>query len=104
MKARIFGLAALTLTGIYLYTFPVASIPYFGIELAHILGGLIFALVLILSVRAFRWASLSAKTGWILIAIGAVLGVSLTFTGATRPLTPLLYSHIFASAAGIVFL
>jgi hypothetical protein len=104
MKGRIFGLAALTLSGIYLYAFPIASIPYFGIELAHILGGLIFALGLLLSLRAFRSASTSMKFGWIFIAIGTVLGVSLTFTGATRPMAPLLYGHIFVSAAGIVLL
>ena len=94
MKARTFGLAALTLSGIYLYAFPIASIPYFGIELAHIFGGLIFALVLLLSLRAFRSATSSVKLGWIFIAIGTVLGVALTFTGAARPMAPLLYGHI----------
>jgi Tfp pilus assembly protein PilF len=105
MRTRKFALAALTLTGIYLYAFPVASIAYFGVELAHILGGLIFALVLALSVRTLRSSpTVLTRLGWILVVFGAVLGISLTFTGATRPLTPLLYGHIFVCAAGIVFL
>jgi hypothetical protein len=53
---------------------------------------------------ALRSASSSAKLGWIFVAIGTVLGVSLTFTGATRPLAPLLYGHIFVCAAGVLFL
>ncbi len=103
-RLRTFGLAALTLSGIYLYTFPAANIPYFGIELGHILGGLIFAVVLVLSFRSYRLGSPATKFGWLLIVIGAVLGVSLTFTGATRPLRPLFYSHIFLCVAGVVFI
>src|SRR4030095_5922277 len=36
--------------------------------------------------------------------IGTALGIALTFTGATRPMAPLLYGHIFLCAAGVLFL
>jgi Flp pilus assembly protein TadD len=87
-----------------LYTFPSANLPYFGIELAHIAGGFIFALLMLLSLRAFRSASSSLKLGWILVAAGSVLGASLAFTGATRPLAPLFYAHILVCAVGVLFL
>lgn len=103
-KMRAFALAALTLTGAYLYAFPAANIPYFGIELAHIAGGLIFALPLLLALRGMGSASSSMKFGWILVVAGTALGVVLTFTGATRPMAPLLYGHIFLCVAGVVFL
>src|SRR5262245_53829440 len=103
-RARTWGLVLLTLTGIYVYTFPAANIPFFAIELAHILGGLIFALLLLLSLRALSRAPVAIKTGWILTGAGAGLGVYLTFTGTTRPMLPLLYQHIFLCVAGLLFL
>jgi Flp pilus assembly protein TadD len=103
-KVRIWGLSALTLTGIYLYTFPDANLPYLAVDLAHIAGGAIFGLILLFSVRALRSAASSMKLGWIVIGLGTLLGIALTFTGATRPMIPLLYAHIFVSAVGLVFL
>ncbi len=53
-RVRTLGLILLTLTGIYLYAFPSATIPYLGIVLGHIAGGLVFALVLLLCLRRLR--------------------------------------------------
>src|SRR4030095_13344410 len=103
-RVKTFGIVALTLSGIYLYTFPSANIPYFVIELAHIAGGMIFALILMLSLGALRQTPPSMKLGWISLAIGTALGIALTFTGAKRPLAPLLYCPIFLCAAGVLFL
>ena len=103
-KATIWGLVALTLSGLYLYTFPNASLPYFGIELIHIVGGLAFVVLVVWSLFRLRSASLGTKLGWFAIAAGTGAGVALTFTGATRPMAPLLYGHIFLSVAGVVFL
>jgi hypothetical protein len=97
-RVRALGLILLTLTGIYLYAFPSATIPYLGIVLGHIAGGLVFALVLLMNVRQLRQQGSAAITGWIFIAIGTALGIIVAFTGATRPLTPLLYAHIFICA------
>src|SRR5215207_5964616 len=103
-RTRAWGLGALTLSGVYLYTFPTATIPYFGIELAHILGGLLFGFVVLGALLRMRGETSAAKLGWLAIGLGTALGVALTFTGATRPLRPLLYSHIFLCAAGVLFL
>src|SRR5262249_5545419 len=69
-----------------------------------ILGGLIFTLVLLFSLPALKLVPPSMNLGWILVGLGAALGVALTFTGATRPLAPLLYGHIFVCLAGVLFL
>ena len=53
-RLRTLGLTLLTLTGIYLYAFPSATIPYLAIVLGHIAGGLVFALVLLLCLRRLR--------------------------------------------------
>ncbi|HTG73368.1 MAG TPA: tetratricopeptide repeat protein [Terriglobia bacterium] len=103
-RVKLFGIVALTLSGIYLYTFPSANIPYFVVELAHIAGGMIFAFLLLLSLGGLRQTSSFMKLGWITLAIGTALGVALTFTGATRPMAPLLYGHIFLCASGVLFL
>jgi len=103
-RARTWGLAALTLSGIYLYTFPAATIPYFGIVLAHILGGLVFSLLVIGSLVKLGSVSSPMKLGWLFIGAGTVAGILLTFMGATRPMAPLLYGHIFLCLLGVVFL
>jgi len=103
-RVTAWGLAALTVSGIYLYTFPTATIPYFAIDLAHILGGLLFALLLIGSLLKLRTATSMMKLGWLSIAAGTAAGIALTFTGATRPMAPLLYGHIFLCLLGVVFL
>src|SRR5580765_2579419 len=103
-RMRTLGLILLTLTGIYLYAFPSATIPYLGIVLGHIAGGLVFALLLLLYLRRLRQEASAGIAGWIFITIGTALGIALAFTGASRPLTPLLYAHIFICAAGVLFL
>src|SRR4029450_9663604 len=103
-RARAWGLAALTLSGIYLYAFPSATIPYFGIDLAHIVGGLLFALLVIGSLYKLGAVPTAMKLGWLSIGAGTIAGILLTFMGATRPLAPLLYGHIFLCVLGVVFL
>jgi uncharacterized membrane protein len=70
------ALAALTISGAYLYTFPAANIPYLTIDLAHILLGLVFALVLFLWLPRLRTAPSSTTLGWITLAIGTALGIA----------------------------
>src|SRR5678815_1663141 len=103
-RVRSLGLILLTLTGIYLYAFPSATIPYLGIVLGHIAGGLVFAFVLLLCLRRLRQEGSAGFTGWVFITIGTALGIILAFTGATRPLTPLLYAHIYVCMTGVLFL
>jgi Flp pilus assembly protein TadD len=82
------------LSALYLYAFPSASIPYLALVLAHVAAGFILALLLIPP----------RSIGWIIIAVGAALGIALTFTGGARPFAPLLYAHIGVSVLGVMIL
>jgi len=104
MRLRILGLTALTLTGVYLYAFPSAAIPYLVTVLAHVVGGFVFAVLLPPVLWRIRALPASKIAGWTLVAGGAALGIVLTFAGASRPLAPLLYSHVLLSALGLIFL
>ena len=98
------GLFLLTLTGVYLYALPSATIPYLGIVLVHIAAGLLFTVLLVPAVLRLRGLPVASMLGWVAIAAGAGLGIALTFTGATRPFAPLLYTHMVLCAAGVVLL
>src|SRR5689334_21756829 len=97
-KIRNFSLALLTLSGVYLYALPSATIPYLALVLFHIAAGFGLAILLLLRLRDIR------TLGWVLIAAGAALGIILTFTGGARPFAPWLYAHIFVCAIGVVLL
>jgi Flp pilus assembly protein TadD len=114
-RLRNLGLAFLTLSGIYLYAFPSASIPYLGLVLLHIAGGFVFAALLLLGLRKRSELVLGSPgnggigrtvriSAWAVTGIGTALGIGLAFTGAARPWMGLFYSHILISAAGVVLL
>src|SRR5262245_61860967 len=97
-KARNITLAFASLSAVYLYAFPSATIPYLALVLGHVAAGFALAGLLIsVSIRV-------RSTGWIVTAIGAGLGIALTFTGGSRPFAPMLYAHIAASALGVIIL
>jgi len=104
MRIRTILLTLLTLSAAYLYAFPSATIPYLGLVLAHVAGGFIFTALLLPVLLRFRSTPPAALLGWTVAAAGALSGIVLTFTGATRPFTSLLYSHIVISALAVVFL
>ena len=107
LKLRTAGLILLTLTGIYLYAFPSATIPYLPIVLAHIVGGIVFSIVFIAGLRAFRSGAgngAMGSVGMLLVGIGSLLGLALTFTGASRPMSSLFNAHILVTAAGVLCL
>src|SRR5262245_48346512 len=103
-KLRNIGLLLLALTGLYLYTFPAATIPYLVVVLGHVVAGFVVAGLLLPVLRRLRTFPAMIMVGWVSVGIGAVLGIVLTFTGATRPLIPLLYSHILFSGIGVTCL
>jgi len=95
-------IAALVLSAAYLYTFPQANIFYAVIVLLHAAGGVLATLFLIpLLLRLVRSGSLSSRAGWLLIAVGAVLGLILIKTGTLRTEWNKLYLHILFSVAGV---
>src|SRR5207244_6092626 len=97
-RTRTITLAFTVLSAIYLYAFPSANIPYLALVLGHVAAGFVVAALLIPTLVRSR------SLGWIVTAIGAGLGVVLTFTGGSRPFAPLLYAHLGVSVLGVVLL
>jgi len=86
----------------YLYTFPQPNIPYAGVVLLHALGGVLATILLLpLLVRLLRNGNFSSRAGWLLVAVGAVLGIILIKTGTPRSEWNKLYGHILSSLAGV---
>jgi tetratricopeptide (TPR) repeat protein len=95
----------LVLSAIYLYAFPAPTIFYAGMVLLHSGAGVVAAICLVRFLwRFFRQFSLTVKIGWMLITIGAALGLALFYTGATRAELKWLYLHISVSALGVILL
>ena len=84
------------MTAVYLYAFPSATISYLAVVLGHIAAGFILAVLLILT--------RPKSAGWISTGAGAAAGIVLTWTGASRPFSPLPYAHITFSAFGLILL
>ncbi|HWY21255.1 MAG TPA: tetratricopeptide repeat protein [Candidatus Acidoferrum sp.] len=104
-RALFWLVAFLAVSAAYLYTFPQPNIVYAGVVLLHALGGVIAAILLLLSLfRRLRGGSFVARAGWLLVAAGAVLGIILIKTGTSRPEWKWLYLHIAISLAGVALL
>ena len=97
-QSRFIALIFTSLSALYLYAFPSATIPYLTLILGHVAAGFVLSALLIPALLRSRSA------GWIVTAAGALIGIVLTFTGGSRPFAPLLYGHIGVSALGIVLL
>jgi len=92
----------LTVSAAYLYTFPQPNIPYAGVVLLHAAGGLLASILLIpYLLRVFRYGTLTSRGGWLLVAVGAVIGLILIKTGTPRSEWSKLYFHIVISLAGV---
>src|SRR5277367_770011 len=95
------SLAILFLTAAYVYAWPSANVPYFAAIVIHLVTGIIFLILLTIGLLPIlRNSPLASRIGWILLALGGVLGVILVFTGTRRAEWPLLYIHIGACVAG----
>jgi Flp pilus assembly protein TadD len=94
-------LAVLFLTAVYLFAWPSANVPYLAAVILHLLAGIVLLIFLVFALRGIlRSASITSRIGWILIAIGGVLGVVLIKAGTRREEWPLLYAHIGSCVAG----
>src|ERR1700687_1537347 len=99
------SLIALMLSAVYLYGYPLATIPYALLDLFHIATGIVLALLLAFYlVRMLPRETLLARLGWILLAAGAVLGIALIKVGTPLRLKPWLYAHIALCILGTLFL
>jgi len=95
----------LTLSAIYLYTFPAATIIYGGGVLLHAGSGILLAVLLIPILRAvFRERSVGEKFGWVLLTAGTILGLALIKIGTPNRFKTWLYLHIALCAAGVLLL
>ena len=98
-------LAALTVSAVYLYGYPSATIFYFVADLFHIAIGTGLTILLIFYVvRLLPRETLLARLGWISLATGALLGIVLIKIGTPLRLRTWLYAHIALCVLGTLFL
>jgi Flp pilus assembly protein TadD len=98
-------IAFLVISAAYLYGFPQPNIFFAVVVLLHATSGVALAILLIPTiVRRLRTGSWSARTGWLLIVAGAVMGLVLIKTGTPRTEWNRLYLHMVISLAGVGFL
>ena len=98
-------LVALTVTAVYLYGYPSATISYFVVDLFHVAIGIVLTILLLFYViRLLRHESPLARLGWISLAVGALLGIVLIKIGTPLRLKPWLYAHIALCVLGTFFL
>src|SRR5258708_10585962 len=85
----------LTLSAIYLYAYPAATIAYGGGVLLHTRAGILLAVLLIpISRQVFRECPLEIRFASLLIAAATLLGLVLIKIGTPNRFHPSLYLHI----------
>jgi len=91
----------LFLTAAYLYAWPSANVPYFGAVILHLIAGVVMLVALGYTLRGIlRTASPGARIGWVLLAVGGILGAVLIFVGTRRDDWPMVYLHIALCLSG----
>jgi tetratricopeptide (TPR) repeat protein len=99
------AVVVLFLSAAYLYAFPSPTLTYAAAVLLHAGLGLIAAICLLrFCWRYLKACSVTSKVGWLLLTLGAFLGVALIYFGATRPMLKWLYVHIALCLLGVVLL
>src|SRR6202023_732821 len=95
-------LVFLVVSAAYLYTFPQPNVFYAAVVLLHALGGVVAPILLARTlIQLLRSGDVLSRTGWLLIAAGAILGLLLIKTGTARTEWKWLYLHIVISLAGV---
>jgi len=99
------GVCLLAATGVFLYAFPSATLTFGAIALLHVGAGIVLSLLLLVLVaRLKQIETLTARCGWVLLTVGALLGLVLIRIGTAHRFRPWLYAHLAASVAGVVLL
>ncbi len=102
---RAISVSLLAASGLFLYALPSATLTYGGVVLLHLAAGIALAVLLLPFLASMtRTESPLRRLGWILLALGAVLGVALIFVGTPVHLHSWLYAHILLCLAGTVLL
>ncbi len=89
-KLAALSIAMLTLSAIYLYAWPAPNVFYAGMVLAHVGLGVLFCIGGLRLLPAAMRQPLIVKLATLVLVVGAVLGLALIYTGASRPHTKLL--------------
>ena len=93
--------AFLIVSAAYLFTFPQPNIFYAVVVLLHAVIGVVASIWLaILLYRLLRQSTALSRVGWVLLSVGAILGLALIKIGTPRADWNWLYAHIVLSLAG----
>ncbi|HYH00389.1 MAG TPA: tetratricopeptide repeat protein [Terriglobales bacterium] len=104
-RMAVWLVVVLSASAAYLYAFPAPNLFYAAIVLLHVLVGLVATVLLLVWLSgAFRKLRTVGRIGWGAIVVGAIVGCVLVVIGTARPQHRWLYSHIFISLFGVVFL
>jgi tetratricopeptide (TPR) repeat protein len=96
---------ALAASAVYLYGFPSANLPYIFVVLFHLAAGILLTILLLpFLVKLLRTSTLATRFGWLCLAVGAVTGVTLVYTGTPLSMKWLLGAHILACVSGVTLL
>lgn len=94
-------IAFLAVSAIYLFAFPQANLLYPAIVLLHTAAGVAASILLILwLLRKWREGQPLQRAGVFLLSLGAILGLTLIYTGTLRTEWPLVYAHLGVSFLG----
>ncbi|HTS12247.1 MAG TPA: tetratricopeptide repeat protein [Candidatus Limnocylindrales bacterium] len=100
-RARTILLAILFVTAAYLFAWPSADVPYFIGLVSHLVAGIALTGILaFFLIPILRRGNKTERIGWILLAIGAVLGIILIYTGTPKSDWTLLFVHVGCCVAG----
>ncbi|HXZ79087.1 MAG TPA: tetratricopeptide repeat protein [Terriglobales bacterium] len=98
-------LITLFVSAVYLYGFPTANVFYAAVVLLHAGLGVLASFFLVPRIpSSLRQGSWVARLGWLMLTVGAVLGLMLVYTGTSRPQWKLLYAHIGLMVVGCALL
>ena len=95
----------LFISAVYLFAFPQANIFYAVVVVLHLVSGIIASILMVPVLwRGLKSRGLLSGAGWLLMALGAVLGLAMVYTGTARSHWNLLYAHIILCMAGAAIL
>ena len=103
-KLAVLSIAALTLSAIYLYAWPAANLFYAAVVLFHVGLGVAFCIGGLRLLPTVLRQPAIVKISALVLSVGAILGLTLIYTGASRPFTKLLLSHGAISALAVALL
>ncbi len=102
---RSLSVLILTITAIYLFAFPSATIFYAANVILHIgLGVLVGAGLVVFFFRGIGAETLAAKLGWLFLFAGALAGIVLIRLGTAHRFKIWLYAHIALCVVAVFFL